>query len=151
MRTPYFTRLAQAVENEIATTARVIAQRLPFADDSPDAEKMSRREYIELVQQRSEEPDFLQQLLDRMAPADPSGTRPVNGLRYYLALIKAARPDLYQQGTGETPSNVLQMPGTLTDDDIRDALGLNEMPEPPYDEPMQDDMMDDEPPTEEVY
>ena len=133
-RVPYFTRLARAVENEIATSARVIAKRLPFADDSPDAVKMTREELIQHVQTQSETPGFLQSFLDRLAPLGPDGTRPLNGLKKYLAIIEASRPDLYQQGTGQTPDSVLALPGTLSDQDIRVALGLDEFKEEPMEE-----------------
>lgn len=142
---PYFERLAQSVEKEISLTARSIAQQLPFAHESHDTKAVSVKEMEEHIARNAETPGFLQSILDRMAPADPSGMRPENGLRYYLTLMKRAVPEIYYEGTGETPKVL----GVLGPDHaaIKDILsrldGGTPSENPWYSEPNKEPMLDD--------
>lgn len=116
MNKPYFERMALVVQDEIRRTSKAIARSLPYAENTTDAKSVSEEEIIQHIRLNADGPGFLQQVLDRMAPADPSGLRPENGVKYYLNLIKEARPDLYTQATGQPLARDLNDYGGLSQD-----------------------------------
>ena len=104
----HYTRsIARELRAEISASAKDAAPALAFPDDAHDAAKVSQVQMVEHVRRESlADPEYLATLLDRMAPAGPklpNGTvlRAPNGVAYYRALVKEARPEVYEKATGK--------------------------------------------------
>lgn len=96
--------IAEAVRSELAGDAAAIAPTL-LREVLPDTERVSRPYYLRWVREHwVREPGFAQRLLDRLAPAGPTGARPAVGLQRYLSTVREAFREAPDAGPPALPA-----------------------------------------------
>lgn len=103
-------QIADELRQEILAIAQAVAAEVGPPADAYDGQSVSRADYIaEARAQSYENPTYVQEDLDRMAPAlipMPGGVmlRSPTGVKNFIEKWKEARPDLYAHAVLEQPA-----------------------------------------------